>query len=573
MFKIATIVRCFCLLLTIATVQANAAESGPNWGKDSKSTALDKICEKQPDKCIEYSEKILGLDSNSCSTASRDYQDKLTEFSEACGAANFSNDSLGQGEGNNKACGAEMMKCRCLTKNLGSATKEAYGCEELVTPDTSGKGPDTRAAEQRFRLCPGTASKGLKDYEDKLDKSDDRVKELDDKVTKLQGEAPKAQAEAQQKQDDYADTAREAQEKYSEDSEKAQEGLKDEQRKLMEQYSKLQAEVLQIEEQIGQIELTKLDAAMKRDEFKKQVRMNCHVQAQNTIGRLQAEALELRRQGKLNVGGFNNLMNKAGLTDRQHWQQMADKYYQWCMQSQPTKESMDTANVSYDAAITQAKKAQDDGRKRMALLNEQMKQLKDPSGACGQVFTLAAADGSPNQSAMCQALTQHAQKQARLKAAYDSRMAMLSQQAQTAQKLANATALAKQGELDKAKADLADEKERQARMRRYIDLARNAGGSEDAEKAAFNKAQGKFLAFNEAAKSLVNCTGKISCTRDRNPQCEEAKKYVENILKEPTFNKPSAPEGPSPSLAPADTTPRSTSPTTPRTRSGSDAGR
>lgn len=495
--------------------------------KKNMSAATQKRCEEMEPKVF----AAAGAAGETCDDKKKEYELAKKEFDTACGEANITTE---QESTSNIACGYAMARCGCMRKEKTEEQKNAWKCESDADTKprsrrTAGSGPDASAAKRRMKYCPQLGPGDLKKYEERAEKAADKVKELEDKVPQAQEAAQKALTDGQEKLDSIEQEMIAAQKKHGEELEAAEKEKSETQKRLEQELMAKQQQIGQIDEQIGQMDLSKVDADMKRSETITQVDLNCHATASAVVSKKQAEALELLRAGRLNRGGQKDMMKNVGLSDRASWERLAEKYYQWCLVSKPTKDSKASANKIYDMAIRQAEKTKADLRQRKLALQEEMKKLKDPAGQCGQV--IQQADGSNNETEMCRAAREGAMKSMRLEADFQREMMGYQKRMATAQMAAKQAYDAKLAEHARLTQQLADEKTRMNNYEQYLDAAADAGHSSETDQKAYGTAKSKFTAFNGAARSLVAACGPKACSSG---PCLQAKNYIENVLVEDT---------------------------------------
>src|SRR6185437_12281350 len=94
--------------------------------------------------------------------------------------------------------------------------------------------------------------------------------------------------------------------------------------------------------------------AAKQD-AKNKVELNCHASAISQVSAMQNKVIDQMGSNSYDRGTFNQLLQNVGLSDRQHWQLIAEKYYNWCMESTPTSKSIDAINQGFTVNMNQAK--------------------------------------------------------------------------------------------------------------------------------------------------------------------------------------------------------------------------
>ena len=543
------------LLTSLISVNTWAATDSASIAKQllGSNPATDKACAYYNDNCFNTNDSRKTTDKctfnettchqdvsnsdNPCASnkATTTYNDAKSKFEVACSQANVplvGQDDIG--------CGIKMTGCRCL--NGGSGQIGQVRCDAKGAASSSGDSdvPDSKQAAAQYKTCPALASRDNSDSKDSLKEAEKDARADQDKVNEAQEKVSKAQEDASTKQEELADKATEAQSKYSEEQEAAQKEATDAQKGIMDQLSALQNQSLALDEQIGQQQLQLSQAAIERDKQKTQVELNCHAQATATVSKFQGEALELNRAGRLNLGGQKDILKKVGLSDRQHWEVMAMKYYTWCLQSKPTLEQKNMADRTYTQQSAAVRTAISDIKKRKAQLADQMKQVKDPNERCASpAATVVGASPAPScppaGSQYCQSLCQAAAKQNRLFQTFQMTNAVTLAKA-NAQKLRaeKAEDMANQ-QVGQAQSRLNEDNARVNGLRSYLAVTRDAGGGSSDGKGYAN-VLAQFNAFTSAAQSLVQCTNSdTNC--NANTTCLKAKRYLDAIGSSVEFDK------------------------------------
>jgi hypothetical protein len=461
----------------------------------------DHVTEGNPSYCKKVRQKLEGVIHNSgagnCDALDEKVRDAKGDFIGACGA-------IGLPTGLQE-CANKRFECKCL--NSG-ADHSGLDCSDMKSEGSKSSGLNVNAAANQMRYCPERAKdpdqlqKDLDKAEEKLDKLKDKIPDLQDKVNDVGKDLRKTQAEV-------AKQSLEHQKEFSAALKKAKEGKDQKEQALIDKMGQIQSQIAQVDEQITQFDLAITDAAMKREETKTQIDLNCHATASATVSKLQSEALDAARRGVYNRGGMTAMMKNVGLSDRDSWQRVADKYYRWCLASKPTLASKESANRIFDAAKRQAEVAKTNAQKRRDLLVAQLNRVKDPNGQCGN--TVTQADGGSGITEMCKA-SQQAQDDMK-QAVQDLQAAQQADaiQLQAAQQDA-AGNFGKQMQLMQTQMDAANEQGRVDKMRSLIDMQANQGGSSDKESRA--KLSSSFGKWEGAAEQyLFNCCENRSARR------------------------------------------------------------
>jgi hypothetical protein len=507
---------------TSSPTVVNAPQAVDNGAAGLQKDYTAAGCYDHPDtpKCKSMKEDLIALrtlsnGSYDCNSAANNFQKAVHDFSTSCGSAGVST----SGSAGNIACGQAMAQCGCVghpEATFGSTKcSDVVGGESESSRSDSTEGPDPEETKMRFKYCPAMASKDLDKYRDQLKDAQKDSDDASDKYNDAKKDAQKAQEDAQTKVDDLVQKQDEAQTQYEEAVEKAQKDKDQAQKDIMNQISQLQQQSLQTDDQIAQLDSAKLDAAMKRDETKKQIDLNCFASASATVGKMQSDAIDQIKTGTYSLGSQADLMKHVGMSDRQSWDNLANKYYQWCIASKPTSDSKDSANKIYTSAYNQAAQAQTAARARKAQIQQQIAQLKDPNGNCGMV--MQQADGSTNESDMCKATREAAQTQARLDASNARKMAMLGQQIEQARMQGIQAQMDTESTNAELKQRAEDAKTRLQNLKAYVSAADKSSASSDPK--SFDDVQAKFIDLKSNAAYLVSCKATASSAGSHETVC------------------------------------------------------
>ncbi|MBX3020355.1 MAG: hypothetical protein KF799_01660 [Bdellovibrionales bacterium] len=532
MFKIETVVRVFVFT---ALLCGQALHAQDKTSQDALAAAINNVCDADSKpksynkaKCEELTTKATSSGSSYGCTGDYEsaYKKAQEEFLNACGEAGVSSG----GPAGDIGCGYAMARCKCLSGGLTSSERSKLECSDVESKSSSRSsskgGVNMDSARRMFKYCPAMASSDYKKNQEKLDKSNEKIESAEEKLPALLDAVQKAQTDAAEKQDSIDKEEADADEKFEQDTAQAKQKKEEEQKRIMDQISQIQSQIGTLEEQTGQLDLSKVDADMKRTETITQVDLNCHAQAAAIVGKKQEEAKALLAAGKLNKGGQKAMMKRVGISDRQSWEREAAKYYQWCLQSKPTKDSKVSANKVYDSMVRQAEKSKTDLRARKAQLLEQMKKMKDPNGQCGQV--MPSADGSSSETEMCRAARTAAEEQVRLGNGWIRKKQNFATQRNRAAQAAQQAVQSKMAQAQLAQRNLDSEKTRRDKLQEWNDLADKNGVSEG-ERAKFDKAQAKFSAFNVQAQNLVSCSMAAEKPCANGNECDQASKFFELV--------------------------------------------
>lgn len=401
------------------------------------------------------------------------------------------------------------LSAACNAMGLGTGIKECLAkqkeCDEFK-PSSSAS--STKNATEKAKYCPSISEdddkiqKQLDKAEEKLATAREKLPDLQEKVTSASSEANKSISELRQKERDALSEMNKAIKETKREKDK-------EISRVQEQMAQIAAQLGQADEQIGQLELSKTDAAMKRDETKIQIDLNCHQTASATVSKLQSDALAKMQTGTYSRGGQASMMKNVGISDRESWQKVAEKYYIWCLRSKPTIDSKTSANRMYTAAIAQADLAIGNARKRKALLETQYNRMKNPDGSCGAATP--TADGATGESDMCRATRQMNEDIQQAREEFVNKSRGLNEDMARERQDGGQKVMAAQQALAKANQTITDEQTRVNNLRSVLDARANSpqGGGTREDRGELRKALAKWAG---AAQLWDSCCAKEAVT-------------------------------------------------------------
>lgn len=389
---------------------------------------------------------------------------------------------------------------------------------------------DVNVGKQLLKYCPGKLGADQKDLEKQMQESQKEVRRLEGELPKLQQEYTEIQAETENQVSEIQDQMVEAQNQLDEQMEKAQNSQDEAIKALQEKITGIEEQIARADDNIRQIQISKTDAENTYGEAIKQIDLNCHASATQTVSKYQQDRLQLERAKQFNRVSFNNVMKQVGVSDRQSWQRVAEKYYQWCLQSKPTKDSKDSARKIYDSALAKADEAIAKITRDKARLRDAIKKVQSDQGCNPQ------ATGPQNgETDMCRAMRMAKQSAERLMRQYNSKMNQFNRKMGEAQRKGAAKAQAKLAEANLIQNQLSEERTRLNNLKQYLELAYQAGGGGTAADAkSYTDAKSKYGDFVAAASVFVSCLKKDDCL-NLDTACKEASVFLDNIQAHPGF--------------------------------------
>jgi hypothetical protein len=437
------------------------------------------------------------------------------EFRKTCGPAGFPLKNTST----DIECSAAIERCNNCAS---SASNDLSGgkCDEDVANDTKEEGFNFERMERVAKYCPALGGKNAKELEKKLENAQKDKKEAEKKLPEVQKKLVDARNKAEDEAGKAMDTMTKAQQNLDQELAEAQKKYSQEKKRIAQEITELQQQIAQADDGIRQLVLSKSDAEMQFNEAIQQINLNCHQSASNTVTKLQADRLSR----PFNRGNFQNMMKQVGLSDRQAWQRVAEKYYRYCLKSEATKASKRSAKAAYDSALRKADVGlQKFNEQKLALVQKQMN-LKNgvcnPNAQFQPDFTGQAPDESDSCTAAKEALAdgQRAQRK------YNSEANKAAAEAARADKKGQNEAMVAQAELAQINQQKTDEDKRVRNLRRAYEIADEAADKSGPDPKAHDNAMDKYGEFNAEAAKYVRCAQeKNSCDEF----CKSLKAYTE----------------------------------------------
>lgn len=475
-------------------------------GKDEIASKLEAAYEK----C----ERLRGSGSTgSCDTKSKDLREAQGDFIGACGA-------VGLPEGL-RDCAKKMRECKNRKSSSGGTAIEKATALAKYCPHKSGP------ARERFTKELEQAKKDLKAAEDK-------IPGLTEKVTDGAGDGRKEMNATKEKQ-------REEISRHNKALLEASQNRRKEEQRIYREMAQVAAQISQIDAQLIQADLQKTDAARKRDQQKVQVDLNCHANASATVSKIQAEALEQLKAGRYSRGGQNSILRNVGLSDRNSWQRMADRYYQYCLTSKTAIESKESANIVYKSMEDQSEAMKTTLRKSKELAQQQLNRLKDPNGACSQGAS-TAADGATSDSEMCAARNDAAKAVELENKEHQAKLESFKEEMDGMQQDQMTKSFGRQQALAQAQRDVNKNQSYIDQLQNFLDKTGDGPNtSEESKRIADNF--GKWVSAAQAYDA--DCCSKTSkLTSGQNSACAKNAEELEAANYEAFYNSPANTEGP-----------------------------
>jgi predicted nucleic acid-binding Zn-ribbon protein len=521
MFNFETLV----MVLVLSGTSVVASAQTPQFGTDCTKWAdlgYKSLHETPPDKdraayydgmaqkCTDGQSKA----GATCDNAPDNYTKALQDFSGACGEANLGGE-----------CADELAKC--VKTNDKDKDPDAERSSRRTTTKRDANQPyDVDGVKKQ---CPAMAGKDLDKLKKELADQREKVKKLEKELPDIEDKANKAQSATNEKLQQIKTDMADKQKKLSEDLQKLSDEKDGAEKQITDQVTGITQQIAKANDALGQVSITKMDGQLKLKQTKTQADLNCHASASAQVAKMQTDTLEAMKTGTYNGGGFTTIMKNVGLTDRQHWQRIATKYYQWCLDSKPTMDTKDGANDGYKLLVAQANKSESSIREQIKQLQAQQQQLV--GGVCGQ--PMPQANGTTGgESAVCQSARKASEKANQLQQGFAT-------DRQTASDKYNQTAKQGQQEVQTLKnqytqrtTEVSEEKARLDNLQRYLEAKyEKSGGTSEVDGKGLSKALTSMSALDSASRKLVKCTKILAHSKDGycTGDCETARAFLKTI--------------------------------------------
>lgn len=452
---------------------------------------------------------------DSCNKVTADYKKAKTAFEASCGP--LPSGDLSDPPGS-ISCSFTIARCACIGKK--PENQPAYlKCDAGDGEVPSGLDAKNIKASKQFSQCPIIAATDLDKVDTQIDKQKEKVQKLEKEIPELQDKANKVISNTNEKLTNMRTKALEAQTKYAEDIEKLSNSKDEAEKAISDQVVAAQAEILKNQDALAQVGVEKLKGKMELKQTKIKIELNCHASASAQVAKMQGDALVSIQAGTYNRGGFTSLMRNVGVSDRAQWQKVAQKYYNWCLESKPTMDSKDGANDVYSVLVAQSNKSENSIRERITQLQQQQLTLRD-NNACG-----AIAGGPETQ--LCKNVRKATDAANRLGAALQSKQQAAAQEAaQLQQQGTNEYNALKQQAANKSQ-EIKDEKTRLKSLEDLYALKNEKGNGASVTQKDYSEARAKYSALAGDADKMVTTCSKAGETCG--PDCQRGLQFLNSI--------------------------------------------
>jgi hypothetical protein len=502
------------------------AEQDKDGGGDAETLKRLKSRWDEADRDLQRCYGTNTNDNGDCSQAENNYKEARSKFAGACS-------NLAPGYKPSEGwplCSKQVEQCNvCPMTNSASAERRnelecsnISNAEEEDAPANAPSGAfamrDVKTGEALLQYCPGKLGAEQKDLEKQFADSQKEVKRLEAELPKKQAEYSSIMAKNEEAMVGIQEKMTAAQNELDNQMTELQNAQSDAEQAATQKIQQLEEQIRRADDSIRQVELSKADIENTYTEAIKQIHLNCHASAVANVSKMQQDRLQLERANQFNQVSFNNMMKSVGVSDREQWQRVATKYYNWCLQSKPTKDSENSALKIRDSALAKAAEAITKLEGDKGSLRAQIKSVKDDHG-CAQ------AGKEPTE--MCRAMQKFQRQAEAYQRQYNSKMNQANAEMGAKQRAGQAEAQAKMAEAQVIQQQLNEERVRLDNLKRYLELAYQAGGGMTSGDAKYYvEAREKHGEFVGAAGILVSCNYETDC---QSGPCKEAYDFLVNL--------------------------------------------
>ena len=329
----------------------------------------NKFCstEKDKDKCLRELLQSCkkGNSGSKCDQARNEFSSAQRDFVKACGKGNM---SLGGG------CEAQVNKCmRCMGgSSEGDCDDMSVDLKELdrqlptdIAADLRNKlsggvvgyndalkiTPNLSKVKMKYGNCPALAGADYKSLQKEVEDGQKKVDEARKKIPKLQQEMTDMQAKLKEEQAKAEDRLNEAKMEWQKSRDEIDEKLFKDQEALRDQLQKLRDSYNRGRDSITQLGWKKNEARIRRDQDLSALKLKCNELALTQVQQLRNYNFEKMKQNMNTAGDFGAMMQQAGLSTREQYQERAKDNYNNCLKSNIYTEGEKTINATYTNTV------------------------------------------------------------------------------------------------------------------------------------------------------------------------------------------------------------------------------
>jgi hypothetical protein len=460
-------------------------------------------CKNRNQQRVENDKTRATSSQNGCDQAINNWDKTKADLGTACSAIDAKQPSSDEGA---IACTPDLVKCDCGAG--GVKNEQICGGSESSDDDSGSRSSSAtaraRAAKAKFDKCPFLAGADLDAFEKRVKDQKERTDKLKKEISDLEDKANKSYNNTNEKLTQIKEEASRAQEEHAQKLKEASRNRDAAEQKIVQEIANMQTQISQAEDALSQEEVAMKTADIRLKATKSQIRMNCHASAMAQVSKMQDQVMQKIATNTYNRGGQNEMMKNIGLTDRKQWQRIAQKYYNWCMASQPTLEAIDGANDAYGVAVLQSNKSKNSIRNKIQQMKDAQLRLRDDR-ACAPTQTFQANGSTGGETALCSAVRQAMEDMNQQEATYRAKVAQLNDKYNTTAQQGNREYQSFARQAQEKQSDLQAEQQRLSELEQMYALKNQKSGGLSADQKEINKARAAYNTLKGNAGTLLSC--------------------------------------------------------------------
>lgn len=369
-----TVIKLFSILL-VGFLLVLGGEVGAN-DKDKKkeeNSEMDgkiRACEKagspaDQQKCI--NNLIKSISGDDCKEATKAFQTARKEFSAACEKAGISGNCIevvkkcqrcmagGEGEGGS-GCDAPEISDATGLDGSGFTSERLENMSSNLSIGSNGwdkafDGVNLDKVRIKYGKCPALAGTDYKSLKKEVEEGQKKIDDEKKKIQKIQEEMQKIQTDQQEEHIKNEEKIQEAQEKWQQKRDDIDKKFFEGNEAVMKELQQMREANEQKKTEITNLILRKNEEKIKRDQAVSALKLKCNEIALTQVQRLQGSDYEKMKSSMHTAGGFNDLMSRSGLSNREQYQAIAKKNYTECLKSNIFTEGQSNIDKSYRQAL------------------------------------------------------------------------------------------------------------------------------------------------------------------------------------------------------------------------------
>jgi predicted nucleic acid-binding Zn-ribbon protein len=470
------------------------------------------VCDKKSDnfdadQCTKVKNAILNQANSSgssassqslnsdCSNAPDLLSSATQDLIKACGDAQLSMD----GTAGNLGCSAALAKC--------DATQSGQDALNVDVNSDPNQPYDIAGEQQRMSKCPAYAGVNLKDLRDQIDQYQKQVDDLKKQVPDQQKAVAQAQNDSTKQMADAQKQMAQDQKDHTKEMRDITRQAEDKDKQIRDDVTQLTNQRIEKEGSISDQNVAEVKAGNDLIDQKTKVSMNCYSVAGGQIASDQKDYLARIAAGLPVQGTQQDQFSRVGMTSRQAWQKLMDRYTAWCNSAKDTKANIDAANRAYQNSYA-------------SLENEKVK-AKAAIDSVNQQIAQRAADSAQNQADKLQDLQSS-------QADFAAQQAAAGQEMQALQSNAQQQIAAASSQLQTTQHDLANANMRLTNLQQYYNLKSKTSGGVETDQQAIKDAMSKYSYLKYVTNQIVS-NPRCSSSSDSNvvSQYATSKKFLD----------------------------------------------